>query len=353
MLGCTLPADVRLPGFDRDRWLWAAAGTAGALAATAALEAAHMRRIAHDPQKEALEETPHGRARSVPSADGTALHVETFGPEDGETVVLAHGWTEALRYWTYVIRGLVDRGLRVVAYDERGHGDSAPAKGGDYAIPRFGEDLEAVLVACVPEGRRAVVAGHSLGAMSIASWAEKHDVERHVKAAALLNTGVGDLIAEHLLVPLPGIAQAVNRVLARRGFLGSRAPLPRFSTPLSYAAIRYIAFGPDASPAQVAFFERMLVTCPPQVRADIGIAMSEMDLHDALPRLTVPTIVIAGAKDKLTPPSHARRIAEMLPQLRRLTVLENAGHMTPLERPDVVIDALAELVSLTPDRVPA
>ncbi len=102
----------------------------------------------------------------------------------------------------------------------------------------------------------------------------------------------------------------------------------------------------------MAFFERMLVTCPPQVRADIGIAMSEMDLHDALPRLTVPTIVIAGAADRLTPPSHARRIAEMLPQLRRLTVLENAGHMTPLERPDVVIDALAELATLTADRVP-
>jgi pimeloyl-ACP methyl ester carboxylesterase len=189
--------------------------------------------------------------------------------------------------------------------------------------------------------------------MSIASWAEKHDVERHVKAAALLNTGVGDLIAEHLILPLPPIAQALNSVIARHGFLGSRAPLPRFSTPLSYAAIRYIAFGPDASPAQVAFFERMLVTCPPQVRADIGIAMSDMDLHDALPRLTVPTIVIAGAEDRLTPPSHARRIAEMLPQLRRLTVLENTGHMTPLERPGVVIDALAELASLTPERVPA
>jgi pimeloyl-ACP methyl ester carboxylesterase len=344
---------VKLPALDRNRALWAGIGTAGALAASGALQAAHMRRIARDPEKAALDDTPKGRAQSVSSADGTTLHVEVFGPDEGETVVLAHGWTEAIQYWTYVIRGLEDRGLRVVAYDLRGHGDSAPAKGGDYAIPRFGEDLEAVLAACVPEGRRAVVAGHSLGAMSIASWAEKHDVERHVKAAALLNTGVGDLIAEHLILPLPGIAQAVNRVIARHGFLGSRAPLPRFSTPLSYAAIRYIAFGPDASPAQVAFFERMLVTCPPQVRADIGIAMSEMDLHDALPRLTVPTLVIAGAEDRLTPPSHARRIAEMLPQLRRLTVLENTGHMTPLERPEVVIDALAELASLTADRVPA
>ena len=61
----------------------------------------------------------------------------------------------------------------------------------------------------------------------------------------------------------------------------------------------------------------MLVTCPPDVRAKIGIAMSEMDLHDAVPRLTVPTIVIAGADDRLTPPSHARRIAENLPHLAK------------------------------------
>jgi pimeloyl-ACP methyl ester carboxylesterase len=339
-----------LTGTDRNRWLWAAAGAAGALATSALVEANHMRRIARDPEKEFLGDPPRGRIRSVHSADGTRLHVEVFGPEDAETVVLAHGWTERLEYWAYVIRGLSERGIRVVAYDLRGHGESDPAKRGDYAIARFGEDLEAVLAACVPEGKRAVVGGHSLGAMSIAAWADRHDVERHVKAAALLNTGVGDLITEQLLLPLPRVAQAINRTVAVRGFLGSKAPLPRFSTPISSAAIRYIAFGPHASPAQVAFYERMLITCPPDVRADIGIAMSEMDLHNALPRLTVPTIVIAGAVDRLTPPSHARRIAEMLPELRRLTVLEETGHMTPLERPDVVTDALSELVAVAPER---
>ncbi len=342
-----LPA---LTGTARDRWLWAAAGTAGVLTAGAALQVQHMRRIARDPEKDFLDDPPRGRVRSARSADGTRLHVEVFGPEDGETVVLAHGWTETLQYWAYVVRGLSERGIRVAAYDLRGHGESDPAGGGDYAIERFGEDLEAVLVASVPNGKPAVVAGHSLGAMSIAAWAGTHEVQRHVRAAALLNTGVGDLIAEQLLLPLPGIARAINRTVARRGFLGSKAPLPRFSTPLSSAAIRYIAFGAHASPAQVAFYERMLVTCPPEVRADIGIAMSEMDLHHALPRLTVPTIVIAGALDRLTPPSHARRIAEMLPELRRLTVLEDVGHMTPLERPDVVTDALAELVALAPER---
>jgi pimeloyl-ACP methyl ester carboxylesterase len=337
-------------GNDRDRWLWAAAGAALALAASALAEGAHIRRIARDPEKEFLDDPPRGRARSVRSADGTRLHVEVFGPEDGETVVLAHGWTETLQYWAYVIRGLAERGIRVVAYDQRGHGESDPANGSDYAIERFGEDLEAVLAASVPEGGRAVVGGHSLGAMSIAAWAERHDVERGVKGAVLLNTGVGDLIAEQLLLPLPRIARALNQTVARRGFLGSKTPLPRFSTPLSSAAIRYIAFGPHASPAQVAFYERMLVTCAPDARADIGIAMSEMDLHDAVARLTVPTVVIAGAVDRLTPPAHARRIADMLPEPRRLTVLEDIGHMTPLEQPDVVTEALAELVALTPER---
>jgi pimeloyl-ACP methyl ester carboxylesterase len=321
------------------------------VAAGGLLQARHSRRIARDPEREVLGSPPSGRIREVRSADGTGLHVEEFGSEDAGTVVLVHGWTEGLRFWVYVVKSLCDRGLRVVTYDLRGHGDSEAARGGDYAIESFGDDLEAVLSACVPDGDRAVVAGHSLGAMSIAAWAARHDVERRVAAAALLNTGVGALIAEHLLLPLPEVVQALGRTLAQRGFLGSRAPLPRFSTPLTSAAIRYVAFGPAVTPAQVAFFQRMLVTCPPDVRAKVGLAMSEMELHHALPRLTVPTIVIAGTEDKLTPPSHARRIAGMLPELRRLTVLADTGHMAPLERPAEVSEALAELSALTTKRL--
>ncbi|MGE5617537.1 MAG: alpha/beta fold hydrolase, partial [Candidatus Woesearchaeota archaeon] len=242
-----------------------------------------------------------------------------------------------------------ERGFRVIAYDLRGHGESQPAASDDYSIDRFGEDLEAVLAEVVPDGRKAILVGHSLGAMAIAGWAEHHDVVRRVGAAALINTGVGDLIAEQLLIPVPGVAQAINRTIAVHGFLGSRAPLPRFSTPLTAAAIRYIAFGHTATPAQVAFFERMLIACPPDVRANVGISLSELELHEALPRLTVPTIVIAGEEDRLTPPGHARRIAEMLPDLVRLTVLDETGHMAPLERPDAVIAAVVELADRVHD----
>jgi pimeloyl-ACP methyl ester carboxylesterase len=303
------------------------------------------RRIAEDPERAVLGSPPKGRPHEVRSADGTALHAEVFGPDEGPTVVLAHGWTENLSYWTYQIRELSGRGLRIVAYDLRGHGESDPAAGGDYSIARFGEDLEAILTACVGEGQRAMVVGHSLGAMAIAAWAEHHDVEQRAGAAALINSGVGDLVAEQLLVPVPAVAQSINRTVAVHGFLGSRAPLPRFSTPLTAAAIRYVAFGPSATPAQIAFYERMLIASPPDVRANIGIALSEVELYDAFPRLTVPTIVIAGASDRLTPPSHAERIAEMLPKLEGLTVLPDTGHMAPLERHREVTELLAQLAA--------
>ena len=275
--------------------------------------------------------------------------MEVFGPDDGTTIVLAHGWTEKLSYWTYVISECSQRGFRVVAYDLRGHGASERAPDGDYSLTRFGEDLEAVLEACLADGAKALVAGHSLGAMSIVAWAEHHDVEQRAFAAALLNTGVGNLVAESLLVPLPWLAQAINKAVPGRHFLGARGPLPRFSTPLGYAALRYAVFGPTSSPAQVAFYERMLITTPPDVRAGVGIALSEMQLHHALPRLTVPTLVIAGANDRLTPPTHARRIAAELPQLAGLIELPETGHMAPLERPHEISQALAELAARTAD----
>jgi pimeloyl-ACP methyl ester carboxylesterase len=179
--------------------------------------------------------------------------------------------------------------------------------------------------------------------MSIAAWAEHHPVERRASATAFLNTGVSDLLAEQLLVRYPGTLRSFADSVSRRAFLGSRAPLPKISSPLQHAAIRYFAFGPTATPAQVAFYERMLINCPPDVRAKVGTAMADMDLQPALASVNVPTLVIAGAADRLTPPSHARRIAAAVPDLAGLIVLGDTGHMGPLERPRETSDALREL----------
>ncbi|HEY3726962.1 MAG TPA: alpha/beta fold hydrolase [Solirubrobacteraceae bacterium] len=323
-----------------------AAGTAAGVV----LERRHLRRLAHDEDYARLSTRLDGRPLTVRSADGTKLHAEVFGPEIGDTVVLAHGWTEQLSFWGPVIGRLADRGLRAVAYDLRGHGRSDPAVDHDYALERFGEDLEAVLAAALPAGRRATVAGHSLGAMSIAAWAEHHDVGSRANAAALVNTGLGDLVTGHLL--FGELAKWLNHPVASRLVLGSRAPMPGFSSPIQQAAIRYVAFGPTATAGQVAFYERMLMECSPDARAATGVAMSDMNLYEAVAKLTVPTLVVAGDRDRLTPPTHARRIAESLPHLQALIELPETGHMSPLERPHQLVIALVELIDQVSPRPP-
>ena len=167
----------------------------GVVAAGLALQRAHMKRLAGDPDWLRLSDFRHGLALPVHSADGTRIHAEVFGPDEAATVVLAPGWTEQLSIWTSVIAALRARDLRIVAYDLRGHGGSGPAAGDDYSLQRFGEDVEAVLRAALPDGRRAIVVGHSLGGMAIAAWAERHNVREHACGAALVNTGFSDLIA--------------------------------------------------------------------------------------------------------------------------------------------------------------
>jgi pimeloyl-ACP methyl ester carboxylesterase len=178
--------------------------------------------------------------------------------------------------------------------------------------------------------------------MSIAAWAEHHDPRARARAAALVNTGLGDLLSGHLL--LPQLARFLNHPWASKAVLGSRAPVPRFSTPVQQAMIRYAAFGPHTRMGDVAFYERMLIDTAPDARAAVGVALSSMDLWHAVASITVPTLVIAGAVDRLTPPAHAQRIAEALPYPAGLLELPDTGHMSPLERPREVAEALQRLI---------
>jgi pimeloyl-ACP methyl ester carboxylesterase len=321
---------------------------AGGLAAAAAVERRHLRSLADDQEYAALTAPLGGRGFRVSSADGTSLYAEAFGPDTDPTrptIVFAHGWTEQLSFWGPVIRHLEFGELRLIAFDLRGHGRSAPGMDGDYALERFGEDVEAIVRAADPGDGRVTVVGHSLGAMAIAAWAQHHEPSERAQAAALVNTGFGDLLASHLL--FGELAKVLNHPLASRAFMGARLRVPPFSSPLQQAVIRYAAFGPDATPAQVAFYERMLIDCAADVRAACGVALSDMDLWHAVANLTIPTLVVTGDRDRLTPPAHARRIAQGLPQPAGLIELGNTGHMSPLERPAELSEALERLTRET------
>lgn len=325
------------------------AAGAGGVAVTAAAWIAAQRYDRHairsDPKRQALFAPLGGERRTVRSADGTEIAVRTFGPEGAPTIVLVHGWTCASPFWKLQVGALTGE-RRIVAYDLRGHGHSERAASGDYSLDAFASDLDAVLSDCVPAGERALLVGHSLGAMTIVEWAGRvgpEQVDTRASAIVLVNTGVGDLISRSLVVE--GIPDSLARLqrLAGEGVLRARAPIPAFSTPISYRVIQHAVVGPDASPAEVAFCERLVLACPADVRSACGGTLSKVDLEHALRSLVAPTVVIAGERDRLTPPDHAHEMAESIPNVLDVVEVSGSGHMTPIEFPAATNALIAEL----------
>jgi pimeloyl-ACP methyl ester carboxylesterase len=321
-----------------------AAGIAGATAGAAWLTA---RRTAGESRARRAA-SDRGRALAIRGADGGFRHARVHGPEDAPTLVLVHCWTGTEELWHKQVAGLEGE-LRIVTYDHRGHGLSDDARDGDYSLEALAADLAIVLEGAAFDGQPILLAGHSAGAMTIAAWAEAHRgrILDSVRGVAMISTGLDHLTAEHQLVrPLPGPFATVQGRLAD-SFLGAPVSIRGIPVPVLRGAAAYAALGPNALPEDVELTTRMALDCRTPARAGVGRAMAQMDLIEKLDALEAPTIVVSGQRDLMTPISHSERIETALPHSLGLRVDPEAGHMTPLESPELVNDALRELVAAT------
>jgi pimeloyl-ACP methyl ester carboxylesterase len=291
---------------------------------------------------------PPSRTVLVHAPDGTRLHTQVFGPQDGYPLVLAHGITCAIRVWAYQIAELATD-YRVIAFDARGHGRSGLPRRGGYSLTHLASDVDAVLEATLAPGERAVIAGHSMGGMAIAAWSDqyRHQVEARADAVALINTTTGDLLREVRLLPVPAPFAAV-RVLGARALVNifgsfSVPPAVRRAT---REMISMLAVGADAEPEVGKLIYDLFKATSPAGRGGCGKALVDGlgRRHISLAGLTVPTLVIGSERDRLTPLVQSRRIAAAAPNLVELVVLPG-GHCSMLERPAEVnreLRALAE-----------
>ena len=92
-----------------------------------------------------------------------------------------------------------------------------------------------------------------------------------------------------------------------------------------------MALSGSAQPAHVALTERLFLDCSTDVRSGFGVTLTAVELEADAPALRVPTVVVAGERDRLIPARFSRRLVELLPDAQ-LLVLPEAGHQTPLER---------------------
>ncbi|MFI1409954.1 alpha/beta fold hydrolase [Streptomyces sp. NPDC020707] len=281
------------------------------------------------------------RELTAVSADGARLHVEVHGAVDDPAalaVVLAHGWTCSTAFWAAQIRDLA-ADHRVIVYDQRGHGRSpaSPACSTD----GLADDLEAVLAATLAPGEKAVLVGHSMGGMTLIAASERAGFREHAAAVLLCSTGSSGLVAESLVLPMrPGR----SRTWLTKRILGSRAPLGPV-TPLARRILKYGTMGPGSAPVMVEACARIVHACPRQVRYSWSKVLDLLDLDHAVRELHVPTAVVVGTADRLTPPVHARSLVAALPNCVGSTELPGIGHMTPIEAPDLVTARIRELVA--------
>lgn len=277
------------------------------------------------------------RELTAVSADGARLHVEVHGPEGAPAVVLAHGWTCSTAFWAAQIRDLATD-HRVIAYDQRGHGRSPASR--ICSTDALADDLEAVLKAALAPGERAVIAGHSMGGMTVMAAAERAVFREHAAAVLLCSTGSSRLVAESTVVP---IRAGRLRTWLTRHVLGVRAPLGPV-TPVARRILKYGTMGPGSAPHMVEACARIVHACPAKVRHAWSQVLGLLDLDHAVRELRVPAAVVVGTADRLTPPVQARALAAALPNCVGTTELPGLGHMTPVEAPELVTGRIRELV---------
>jgi non-heme chloroperoxidase len=308
--------------------------TAGVVAGLAGVaygaERVALRRIRRraDPDTDRGFAVPPGETRTIPSFDGGELAVLSRG--EGPLVVLSHGVTESIRVWVRQLESLPAEGLRVVAFDHRGHGGSLPGAAG-HSVANLAEDVRAVLEQL--DLRDAVLVGHSMGGVAVQAFAVMFPevAAERVRGLVLLTT-----LAKVRLGNARRLRCAAERAFQRGPDVGSIMSRPEIGFLLAR-----VAFGRDPVPSQVELTRQMLAECPRDTAFAATAALLGLDLTGDLPSITIPTLVIGGTADLLTPPAESRRIASLIPGAR-LELMEGGGHMLMLERADEVNRLIAD-----------
>ncbi len=291
---------------------------------------------------------PRGRAIMVRAADGTRLHTEIFGPEDGYPIVFSHGITCALRVWKHQIADL-SKDHRVIAFDHRGHGRSEIPRRHGYSLDHLAGDLQAVLDATLRPGERAVIAGHSMGGITISAWSDRYRdlVPHRADGVALINTATGELLRRLQLLQVPGLL-ASTRILVAENVIRAIGSLtvPRGAKWTSRQFVALMAVGADAHPSVADFVYELFMGTSPVARGSCVRMLADAlgPQHLPLDGLTVPALVIGSTKDRLLPIGQSRKIADAVPNLARFVEL-TGGHCAILERPDEVNRHLRDLVA--------
>lgn len=263
----------------------------------------------------AAHRPPPGRKYSVHGEDGVALAVESWGKPQHPAIVLIHGLGQTRLAWSTLIENLAPR-FHVVAYDLRGHGESdKPLDAQAYVEgERWAEDLHRVIQAA--QVQRPALVAWSLGGVVVSHYLRVFGEEQ---IGRLVFVGaVTDFSAQYFEAATGEILSGLEAE-----DLSSRTH-----------AVRAFVDASFAQPLPHSLREDMLVwggMVPARVHAAIR-RLPLVDADAALRKLTRPTLVVHGARDKLVKPSMGQHTHTLIAGSRYMT-FSQSGHGPMLDEP--------------------
>jgi len=284
--------------------------------------------------------SPSGRTFRVARPDGAEIHVEIEG-KGRSTLVLCDGLACDGFAWKYLLPVLAEH-HRVVHWHYRGHGRSPlPPAGVAPSIPQFAEDLAAVLDAA--RVRSAIVVGHSMGVQLALEFHRLHP--GRTRGLVLVSGSPGhplDTFHDTTLLrrALPSLRKGAERfprvaaALTRVGVRSGLAMEVAMSTEVNASLLRRADLQP--------YFEHVERMDPRYFLRSMQAA-AEHGAEDHLSAVDVPTLIVAGDRDRFTPTWLSRRMALEIPSAE-LFLVRGGSHTALLERPEEVNRAVLDFL---------
>jgi pimeloyl-ACP methyl ester carboxylesterase len=259
-------------------------------------------------------------------SSSTSADLWVYDRGRGPAILFVHGFPLDHSMWAGQ-GSAFDREYRVLTPDLRGFGFSGPAEG-TVSMAEFADDLAALLDR-LQLSEPIVLCGLSMGGYIALQFWKRH--RNRLRALVLCDTRAAADSPE----AAENRHKMAEQVMTDGSHVAADAMLPKLFPPQVLAekpnffeATKQVILG--TSPTAIAAAQRGMAVRP-EMRAELG----EID---------VPTLVVCGELDAISPPTEMREIAAAIPG-SRMEIIAGAGHLSPLEKPDAFNAVLSHWLS--------
>jgi pimeloyl-ACP methyl ester carboxylesterase len=270
-------------------------------------------------------------------AGGHSIAYQQAGPDGGPVIILLHGLASDADTWDKALGLLAERGLRVLAVDLLGHGDSDKPDS-EYRLADFADSLGEFMDALGLE--RATLCGHSFGGAIAMFFGTRHPerVERVVLVSAGgLGREVHPVLRAAALRVAPGVLRRAMSPRMRRFYANAGLHKALGLTADNVTNLRRAGRALGTAEGQAAFFASVRGVIAPS-----GQRAASADMRAFAER--VPMLLVWSEEDPVIPLAHARAHAERAQPYSRLVIFPSRGHEPHRRNAERFADEVADFV---------